>query len=38
MFRESIYRNVIKKFKPLSGEIEMNEAMFGGRKAGKRGW
>jgi len=38
MFRESIYRDVIKDLKPLSGQIEMDETMFGGRRAGKRGW
>ena len=38
IFRESIYWNVIKDLQPLSGEIEMDETMFGGRRAGKRGW
>ena len=38
MFRESIYQDVIKDLKPLSGEIEMDETMFGGKRAGKRGW
>jgi len=23
---------------PLSGEIKMDETMFGGRRPGKRGW
>lgn len=38
MFRESIYRDTIKDLKPLSGEIEMDETMFGGRRPGLRGW
>jgi len=36
--REVIYQDIIKDLKPLSGEIEMDETMFGGRKPGKRGW
>ena len=38
MFRETIYLDTIKDLKPLSGGIEMDETMFGGRRAGKRGW
>ena len=38
MFRETIYHASIKDLKPLSGEIEMDEAMFGGKRPGKRGW
>ena len=38
MLRETIYRNVTKELEPLSGEIEMDETMFGGRRPGKRGW
>jgi len=38
MFRETIYQKVINDLKPLSGEIEMDETMFGGRRSGKRGW
>jgi len=38
MFREIIYHDNIKDLKPLSGEIEMDETMFGGRRPGKRGW
>ena len=38
MFRESIYQDVIKELEPLSGEIEMDETMFGGKRPGKRGW
>jgi len=37
IFRESIYRNVLKNLQPLSGEIEMDETMFSGRRPGKRG-
>jgi len=38
MFREVIYWKVIKELKHLSGEIEMDETMSGGRRPGKRGW
>jgi len=38
MFREIIYYDNIKELKPLSGEIEMDETMFGGRRPGKRDW
>jgi hypothetical protein len=33
-----IYQDIIKDLKPLLGEIEMDETMFGGRRPGKRGW
>lgn len=36
--REVIYLDCIKDLKPLSGEIEMDETMFGGKRSGKRGW
>jgi transposase len=36
--REAIYQDSIKDLKPLSGEIEMDETMFGGKRPGKRGW
>ena len=38
MFRETIYYDNIKDLKPLSGEIEMDETMFSGRRPGKSGW
>jgi transposase len=38
ILREVIYQDVIKDLKPLSGEIEMDETMFGGKRPGKRGW
>jgi transposase len=38
ILREAIYQDVIKDLKPLSGEIEMDETMTGGRRPGKRGW
>ena len=38
MFREIIYYDNIKDLVPLSGEIEVDETMFGGRRPGKRGW
>jgi transposase len=30
--REVIYQDIIKDLEPLSGEIKMNETMFGGKK------
>ena len=36
--REVIYQGIIKELEPLSGEIEMDETTFGGRRPGKRGW
>jgi transposase len=38
MLREAIYQNTIKDLEPLSGEIEMDETIFGGRRPSKRGW
>ena len=38
ILREVIYENQIQAFTELSGEIEMDETMFGGRRPGKRGW
>jgi transposase len=38
MFREIIYYDNMKDLKPFSGEIEMDETMFGGKRPGKRGW
>jgi len=38
MLRETIYQKTMKEFKLLSGEIGMDENMFGGRQPGKRGW
>ena len=37
VFRESIYDSSIARQR-LSGRIEMDEAMFGGHRKGKRGW
>ena len=36
--REAIYRHEMQHLSKLSGEIEMDETMFGGRVPGKRGW
>jgi len=36
--REVIYQDSIKDLKPLSVEIEMDETMFGSKRAGKRAW
>jgi transposase len=33
-----IYDQQITELSMLSGEIEMDETMFGGRRPGKRGW
>jgi transposase len=38
LFREAIYDQQIKELSELSGEIEMDETMFGGYRSGKRGW
>ena len=38
LIREAIYQQQIHELETLSGEIEMDETMFGGRKPGKRGW
>ena len=38
MFRENIYQDNTKDLLPLSGEIEMDETMYGGRRPGKCGW
>ena len=38
ILRETIYNQEVKKLSALSGEIEMDETMFGGRRPGKRGW
>jgi len=36
--REVICPDSIKGLKSLSGEIEMDETVFGGKRPGKRGW
>ena len=38
ILREAIYDLSMRDLSELSGEIEMDEAMFGGRVPGKRGW
>ena len=38
ILREIIYDIQLQALTELSGEIEMDETMFGGRRAGKRGW
>ena len=41
VFRQSIYNESLlklKELKKLSGELEIDEALFGGHKKGKRGW
>lgn len=38
LFRQVIYAAAFADLKKLSGQLELDEAMFGGRKAGKRGW
>lgn len=38
ILRESIYQQAMKELEPLSGEIEMDETIFGGKRPGKRGW
>jgi transposase len=36
--RETIYQKALKELSTLSGQIEMDETMFGGKAPGKRGW
>lgn len=38
IFREAIYDQSLKEVEAFSGTIEMDEAMFGGKRKGKRGW
>ncbi len=38
VFRDAIYEAAIREMKMLSGDIEFDEAMFGGHRKGKRGW
>ena len=38
MFREIIYQKSIKDLEQLSGEIEMDETIFGSRRPGKHAW
>ena len=37
-YSDSIYDHSLTELKQLSGKIEMDEAMFGGHRPGKRGW
>ncbi len=38
ILREAIYAQALHELSTLCGEIKMDEAMFGGRVSGKRGW
>jgi transposase len=38
ILREALYDQAMKELSELSGEIEMDETMFGGKVPGKRGW
>jgi len=38
LIREAIYNYALIELKQLSGELEMDETMFGGWRPGKRGW
>lgn len=38
LIRKVIYIHSLIELKQLSGELEIDETMFGGRKPGKRGW
>lgn len=37
-FRQLIYQDSLSALKKLSGRLEMDESMFGGKRPGKRGW
>lgn len=38
ILRETIYHQALKELSTLSGQIEMDETLFGGKAPGKRGW
>ena len=38
ILRETIYQQALKELSTLSGQIEMDETLFGGKVPGKRGW
>lgn len=38
LFRQAIYENSLNNLQELSGELELDETMFGGYRKGKRGW
>ena len=38
MLREVLYRQSLSDLTALSGPLEMDETLFGGRRPGKRGW
>jgi transposase len=38
VFRHAIYDHSLAELHKLKGKLEMDETMFGGRRAGKRGW
>lgn len=38
VFRELVYISCLEELVPLSGTLELDEALFGGRRPGKRGW
>ena len=38
VFRKAIYDNSLSELHRLKGKIEMDETMFGGYRAGRRGW
>jgi transposase len=38
VFRELIYLSCMEELLPLSGALELDEALFGGKHPGKRGW
>jgi transposase len=38
LFREAIYEQGMQELSQLTGEIELDEAAFGGHRKGRRGW
>ncbi|MDI6800423.1 MAG: IS1595 family transposase [Actinomycetota bacterium] len=38
LFREAIYDASLTEMEALSGELELDESLFGGKRKGKRGW
>jgi len=38
LFRQAVYDHSLMELRKLSGKLELDEAMFGGYRKGKRGW
>jgi transposase len=38
ILRQALYNEQMKALSALSGEVEMDETVFGGKVPGRRGW